>query len=167
MMSHTRFASLDDFRKGEIELISGSRKEYAFSNLFEVASASRPWDRTAVARNLEYVQEVVRAEGTSPWFACAHDEFVICMDGEVVVEYVQLKQPRSVVAGDRCGAVRVPGEPDGCRMGVVWLRRGHQALLNRDCAYRFLVRDSRPGVLLLQTMLGDLTVQKWAEICLN
>jgi hypothetical protein len=166
-MSTTRFASLDDYRKGEIELISGSRKEYAFSNLFEVASKSRPWDRIAVARNLEYVQEVVRTEGRSPWFACAHDEFAICMDGEVQVEYVQLSNPRALAAEDRCGAVRVAGEPEGRRMGVIRLRRGHQALLNRDCAYRFAAHGSRPGVLLIQTMLGDLTVQKWAEICLN
>ncbi len=166
-MSHTRFASLDNYRKGEIELISGSRKEYAFSNLFEVASKSRPWDRVAVARNLEYVQEVLRADGVSPWFACAHDEFALCMDGEIQVDYVQLSDPRSLAAEDRGGAVRVPGEPDGRRMGVVKLQRGHQALLNRDCAYRFAVQGNRPGVLLIQTMLGDLTVQKWAEICLN
>lgn len=166
-MSQTRFASLDDFRKGEIELISGSRKEYAFSNLFEVAATSRPWDRIAVARNLEYVQEVVRAEGVSPWFACAHDEFAICMDGEVHVEYVQLANPRRLAAEDRGGAVQVPGEPEGRRMGAVALRRGHQALLNRDCAYRFMAQGSRPGVLLVQTMLGDLTVQKWAGICLH
>lgn len=166
-MSHTRFASLDDYRKGEIELISGSRKEYAFSNLFEVASKSRPWDRVAVARNLEYVQEVLRADGVSPWFACAHDEFALCMDGEIQVEYVQLPDPRALTGEDRNGAVRVPGEPEGRRMGVIKLQRGHQALLNRDCAYRFFVQGSRPGVLLIQTMLGDLTVQKWAEICLN
>ncbi len=166
-MSHTRFASLDDYRKGEIELISGSRKEYAFSNLFEVASKSRPWDRVAVARNLEYVQEVVLAEDVSPWFACAHDEFVICMDGQVQVEYVQLSNPRALAAEDRGGAVQVRGDPEGRRMGVVTLDRGHQALLNRDCAYRFIAQDSRPGVLLLQTMIGDLTVQKWAEICLH
>ena len=166
-MSHTRFASLDHFRKGEIELISGSRKEYAFSNLFEVASKSRPWDRVAVARNLEYVQEVMRAEGLSPWFACAHDEFAICMDGEVQVDYLQLAKPRSLAAEDRCGAVRVPGQPEGRRMGVVKLQRGHQALLNKDCAYRFVAQEGRPAVLLVQTMIGDLTVQKWAEICLH
>ena len=166
-MSRTRFASLDDYRKGEIELISGSRKEYAFSNLFEVAATSRPWDRIAVARNLEYVQEVVLAEGTSPWYACAHDEFAICMDGEVQVEYVRLADPRSLMSGDRGGAVRVPGEPDGRRMGMVALQRGHQALLNGDCAYRFVAPRGRRGVLLVQTMIGDLTVQKWADICLH
>lgn len=166
-MSHTRFASLDDHRKGEIELISGSRKEYAFSNLFEVASRSRPWDRIAVALNLEYVQEVARAEGVSPWFTCAHDEFAICMDGEIQVEYMQLTSPRSLTADDGCGAVRVPGEPDGRRMGMIRLQRGHQALLNKDCAYRFVAQGSRPGALLIQTMLGDLTVQRWAEICLH
>jgi hypothetical protein len=166
-MSATGFASLDDYRKGEIELISGSRKEYGFSNLFEVASNSRPWDRIAVGKNLEYVQEVVRAEGTSPWFACAHDEFAICMDGQVQVEYMKLDDPRAVVAADRSGAVRVAGDPSGRRMGHIELKRGHQALLNSDCAYRFRAQGGRPAVLLIQTMLGDLTVQKWAEICLQ
>ena len=63
--------------------------------------------------------------------------------------------------------MQLSGEPEGRRLGVVGLRRGHQALLKRDCAYRFLAQGGRPGVLLVQTMLGDLTVQKWAEICLH
>jgi hypothetical protein len=95
-MSHTHFASLDDHRKGEIELSSGSRKEYAFSNLFEVASRSQPRNRVAEARNLDFVQEVMRAEGVSHWLAGGHDEFAICMDGEVEVQYVQLTNPRSL-----------------------------------------------------------------------
>ncbi len=165
-MPQTYFASLANYRKGDIELISGSKKEYAFSNLFEVASKSQPYERVAVGRNLEYVQEAVRAEGTSPWFACAHDEFVLCMDGEVQVEYVKLEDPRALLPQDQNGAVRVPGEPKGRRMGVIRLQRGHQALLNQDCAYRFVARGGA-GVLLIQTMLGELTVQKWAEICLQ
>jgi hypothetical protein len=165
-MSQTYFASLKSWRKGHIELISGSRKEYAFSNVFEVASKAAPWERVAVGRNLEYVQEVVRAEGVSPWFACAHDEFAVCMDGDVTVEYVRLEAPRAVAPADKTGAVLVGGEPLGRRMGTVRLRRGHQALLNKDCAYRFRA-DGDPGVLLVQTMLGELTVQRWAEICFS
>lgn len=165
-MSQTRFASLKDWRKGHIELISGSRKEYAFSNIFEVASKAVAWERVAVGRNLEYVQEAVRAEGVSPWFACAHDEFAICMDGDVTVDYVKLEAPRAVAAADKPGAVRLAGEPQGRRMGTIRLKRGHQALLNKDCAYRFRAHGD-PGVLLVQTMLGECTVQRWAEICLN
>ena len=162
-MSQTSFGSLKSYRKGYIELISGSRKEYAFSNIFEVASKAKPYERVAVGRNLEYVQEAVRAEGVSPWFACAHDEFAVCMDGEVVVEYLKLEAPRTVVEAEHSGAVLVQGDPVGRRMGAIGLKRGHQAMLNKDCAYRFHAQGE-PGVLLIQTILGDLTVQRWAEI---
>jgi hypothetical protein len=165
-MSQTYFASLESYRKGDIELISGSKKEYAFSNIFEVADTSKPYERVAVGRNLEYVQEAVRAEGVSPWYVCAHDEFVICMDGEVTIEYVKLDAPREFVPEGKNGAVQVTGEPKGKRMGSITLRRGHQALLNKDCAYRFSAKG-KPGVLLIQTILGDVTVQKWADICLQ
>lgn len=165
-MTETYFASLASYSKGNIELISGSKKEYAFSNIFEVASNARPHERVAVAKNLEYVQEVMRCEGASPWFACAHDEFALCMDGDVTVEYVKLDDPRALMAEDKNGAVPAGDAPAGKRMGTIRLRRGHQALLNRDCAYRFRASGA-PGVLLIQTILGDLTVQKWAEICLQ
>jgi hypothetical protein len=164
-MSETKFASLTRYRKGEIELISGSKKEYAFSNIFEVASGSKPYERVAVGKNLEYVQEAVRAEGVSPWYACAHDEFALCMDGEVQVEYVKLENPRGLASADKNGAVLVRGEPQGKPMGTVKLKRGHQALLNKDCAYRF--RAEQPGVLLIQTIQGDLTIQRWKDICLQ
>ena len=53
--------------------------------MFEVASKAKAYERVAVAKNFEYVIEAVRAEGTSPWYATAHDEFVLSMDGEVEV----------------------------------------------------------------------------------
>ena len=39
------------------------------------------------------------------------------------------------------------------------------ALLPANAAYRFTPRA--PGVILLQTILGDDTVERWAEICLS
>ena len=44
-------------------------------------------------------------------------------------------------------------------------RRGHMALLPAHAAYRF--HAERPGVILLQTIVGDDTVERWAEICLS
>lgn len=164
-MSQTYFASLSNYRKGEIELISGSKKEYVFSNLFEVAAGAKPYERVAVGKNLEYVVESIRAEGVSPWFACAHDEFALCMDGEVHVEYVKLENPRALTRDDQNGAVLVGGDPKGKRMGLIKLKRGHQALLNKDCAYRFHAQGV--GVLMVQTIAGPLTVEKWAQICLQ
>jgi hypothetical protein len=48
-------------------------------------------------------------------------------------------------------------------MGRVFLKKGHQALLPKGAAYQFSA--SRPSVLIQQTIAGDLTRQKWAEIC--
>ena len=159
----TKFGSLDDYTKGGIEIIDDDPKHYVFSNMFEVASTSKPWEKVAVAKNMEYVLEVIRAEGTSEWRTCAHDEFALVMDGEVTVELVKLDAP--LVPADKSGSVRVSGEPTGRRMGHIVLRRGHQALLPANAAYRFV--SARPGVILLQTIVGDDTVQRWADICLS
>jgi hypothetical protein len=160
MQAHTVFGSLTDYTKGSIELVSGEARHYVFSNIFEIAATSRPYERVVVARNMEYVQEVMRAEGVSPWFACGHDEFALCMDGEVIVEFIRLRTPPSA---DRNGAVLAGDAPEGERMGYVKLKRGHQVLLGAGNAYRFSA--IRTGVLMQQTVLGELSVQKWRDIC--
>ena len=114
--AHTVFGSLRDYTKGSIELVSGEARHYVFSNIFEVADKSKPWERVVVARNMEYVQEVMRAEGVSPWFACGHDEFALCMDGEVTVEFIKLKTPPDAAKN---GAVLAGEAPEGARMGRV------------------------------------------------
>lgn len=118
-----------------------------------------------MAVNIEYVIEAIRAEGHSTWMAAAHDEFCIVMDGEVEVEFVKLDKPESVVAVDKEGTVAVAGEPVGRRMGSITLKHGHQALLPKGAAYRF--KAQKPSVMIQQTILGDLTVQKWADICFS
>ena len=157
----TRFGSLSDYRKGSVEIISGSPKHYVFSNLFEVASKSKPYEKVVVGKNLEYVIEAIRAEGTSAWMACAHDEFAVCMDGEVRIDFIKLETPPAA----RDGTQRVAGEPKGRPMGNVALKRGHQALLPAGAAYRFSA--AKPGVLMQQTIVGELSVQKWSDICLK
>lgn len=159
----TTFGSLTDFTKGELEIINDNPKNYVFSNIFEVASKSRPYEKVVVAINLGYVFETLRAEGTSTWFAAAHDEFAIVMDGEVEVELLKLDAPDSVVPPTQRGAVAVQGTPAGRKMGYVKCKRGHQALLPKGAAYRF--KAERPGVILLQTVEGALSVQKWSDIC--
>jgi len=159
----TVFGSLDNYTKGDLEIINDDPKHYAFSNVFEVAEKSRPYEKVVVALNLGYVLEVLRAEGSSPWYAAAHDEFAIVMDGSVDVDLVKLATPDAVVEPTRQGAVLVKGEPVGRKMGWIRAGRGHQVLLPKGAAYRF--RAARPGVVLLQTILGELSVQKWAEIC--
>jgi len=160
---HTVFGSLAKHEKGTIEIVNDDPKHYVYSNVFEVASRSKPYEKVAVAKNLEYVIEAIRAEGSSPWMACAHDEFVVVLDGEVTVEYVKLDRPESVAPADKEGTVLVEGEPKGKRMGTVRLKRGHQALLPKGAAYRF--KAARPSAMIQQTIKGDLTQEKWAEIC--
>jgi len=130
----TRFGSLDDYEKGRVEVIDDEPHHYAFSNVFETASRSRPYEKVAVGKNRQYVLEAIRAEGTSDWRTCAHDEFALVMDGE----------------------------PAGPRMGEITARRGHMTLLPSGAAYRF--HADRPGVILMQTIEGPDTVYKWAEI---
>jgi len=48
-------------------------------------------------------------------------------------------------------------------MGNVALKRGHQALLPAGSAYRFTA--TKTGVLMQQTILGEMSVQKWSDIC--
>lgn len=157
----TTFGSLDRYQKGGIEVIQGQASHYAFSNVFEVAEKSSPYEKVVVGLNLGYVIEVLRAEGQSPWFTCAHDEFAISMDGEVRVDFLELDSPLNEGEGTRLAGERPQGKP----MGYVLLGRGHQCLLPAGCAYRF--DASRPGVLLQQTIQGPLSVEKWADICLK
>ncbi len=160
---HTVFGSLNDYVKGDLEIISDNPKYYAFSNVFEVAAKSKPYEKVVVALNMGYVLEAVRTEGTSPWYAASHDEFVIVLDGTVEVDLIKLADPDAVVARDKQGSVSVKGEPVGKKMGWIKANRGHQVLLPKGAAYRF--RAKAPGAMLMQTILGDLSVQKWSEIC--
>jgi hypothetical protein len=158
----TYFGSLENYQKGAVQVIDDNPKNYAFSNIFEVASKSKPYEKVAVGKNLKYVIEALRAEGTSPWFAAAHDEAALVMDGEVEVHYVKPDQP-AVKEGSE-GTVTLSAEPKGKKMGWVKCRRGHQALLPAGAAYQFRA-TGKPGVVLVQTILGPSTVEKWAEIC--
>ncbi|GAP36184.1 hydroxyquinol 1,2-dioxygenase [Piscinibacter sakaiensis] len=159
----TVFGSLDRYEKGGVQVIDDRVTNYAFSNCFEIASKAAPYERVVFGQNQIYVLETVRAEGVSPWFTCAHDEFALCMDGEVEVHLVKLEAEQTVPDAEHNGAVLVKGEPRGAKMGWMRLRRGHQALLPKNAAYQF--RAARPSVLVLQTCKGDLSVERWAEIC--
>lgn len=159
----TKFGSLSSYEKGRIDVIDDDAKHYAFSNIFEVAEHAKPWEKIAVGKNMQYVLEVIRAEGTSPWRTCAHDEFPLVMDGQLVLELVKLDVP--LAPEGKNGSIAISGEPAGKLMGRITLRRGHQALLPANSAYRFHAETT--SVILLQTILGDDTVQKWAEICLS
>ena len=157
----TIFASLEHFQKGGVQPINDDPRNYAFSNIFEVASKAEPYEKIAVGKNLKYVLEAIRADGTSPWFTASHDEAALVMDGEVEIRLVKLAE--KIVSDDHEGTTMLEGKPDGKRMGEIVAGRGHMALLPKGAAYQF--HASRPSVILLQTIKGDLTVERWSEIC--
>ena len=82
MPQETVFGSLESYDKGSIEL-NDDLKHYAFSNVFEVAGKSKPFERVAVTKNIEYCAEVTKVDGAGPWYVAPHDEFAVVMDGEV------------------------------------------------------------------------------------
>ena len=160
----TEFGSIDSYRKGGVQPINDDPRKYVFSNVFEVAATSAPWERVVVGKNFEYVIEVARAEGTSPWYTCAHDEFALCMDGQVEVHLIKLDNPDSVVDPESEGAHLIAGDmPAGRKMGRLVLGRGHMGMLPVGSAYRLV--SPGPCAVLFQTILGPVSVQKWAEIC--
>ncbi len=156
----TRLASLDDYQKGGVEVIDDDPKNYAFSNIFEVASHARPFEQIAVGKNFEYVLEAVRVEGTSGWRACSHDQSALVMDGEVEFTLRTLGDGPSLPDS---GSVGVPDEATQTLMGRVVARRGHLTLLPAGRAYRYA--STSPAVLLIQTAEGVDTQFRWAEIC--
>ena len=132
-------------------------------NVFETANKSGPYEKVVFGQNQIYVLECLRAEGNSPWYTCAHDEFALVMDGEVEIHLVKLEPSQTVPDENHNGAVLVEGKPRGQKMGWMKLKRGHQALLPKNTAYQF--RSATPGVIVLQTCKGDLSIERWAEIC--
>ena len=158
----TVFGSLDDYTKGTIDIIDDDPKRYAFSNVFEVASTAKPYEKVAVGKNRQFVVEAIRAEGTSEWRTAPHDEFALVMDGEVEIRLRKLGADDIGATAER-GSNALDGNPSGDPMGHVIARRGHMTLLPVGAAYQF--HAERPGVIMMQTVAGEDTVYKWAEIC--
>ena len=111
----TVFGSLDNYEKGRVIVIDDDPKAYVFSNVFEVANTSKPYEKVAVGKNLEYVLEAIRCEGTSEWRATPHDEFALVMDGTVVVEL--LDPDDQLVDPTAHGSIGLSDEPPGTADG--------------------------------------------------
>jgi hypothetical protein len=157
----TVFGSLANYEKGGVEVINDQPQNYVFSNFFEVANRSKPWEKVAVAKNMEYVIEAIRAEGVSPWRIASHDEFALVMDGRVTID---LLDPDSVtVDASASGSIAVEGEPSGKKMGRIVATRGHMSLLPANRCYRMSADEA--SVVLLQTIQGPDTIERWSTIC--
>ena len=159
----TEFGSLESFEKGGVTIVNDDVRNYVFSNVFEVAGNAKPFEKVAVAKNLEYVLETVRVEGVSPWRTSTHDEFALVMSGEVRFEFLDLENPPADLPPE--GSVQLEGTPLGPPMGHVIGRRGHMVILPAHSAYRY--RAEQPAALLLQTIESADTRFRWAEICQN
>ena len=157
----TVFGSLDHYDKGGVEIIDDDPKNYVFSNMFEVASRAKPWEKVAVAKNQEYVLEAIRAEGTSEWRVTPHDEFALVVDGAVVIELLDPASP--LVDLNESGSRAVKGTPEGTPMGTIHAGHGHMALLPAGRCYRMSAK--KPSVVLPQTIQGPDTIERWADIC--
>ena len=157
----TRFGSLSDYSPGRVTVIQDDPRNYAYSNVFAVAAAARPYEKVAVAKNAEYVLEVVRAEGRSPWRLARHDEFCLVMDGEAEFRFVQPHDQGLVPSAD--GSVTLSGRADGSAVGRVRARTGHLVMLPAGLAWE--IEPTGTAVLLTQTIEGPETVYRWSEIC--
>jgi hypothetical protein len=157
----TQFASLEHFDKGGVSVINDEPSSYVFSNVYEVTSNAKPFEKVAVAKNLDYVLEAVRVEGTSPWRTSSHDEFALVMSGTVTFEFIDLSPDAVERPGQ--GSIELAGEVEGPTMGHVIARRGHMVLLAAGSAYRYTSEE--PAALLVQTMASTDTVFRWREIC--
>ena len=109
-------ASLASYDKGSIEL-NDDLRHYAFSNIFEVCSKSKPYERVMVASNLEYAAEAVRAEGASPWYTAPHDEFATVMDGEIEAHLLPAHRRGKAHAQGGCRAPESRPEGKAHRQG--------------------------------------------------
>jgi len=164
MNAQTKFASIDDFTKGGVEITGKDEaSRYLFSNMFEVTSKAQAWERIVVAKNLEFTIEATRAEGDSPWYTCAHDETALLMQGAMAIHFIQPGDASGLPAADNEGAIRLNGEPQGAKMGHIVASRGHLTLLPAGSAYQF--RANGLGMVLIQSALGEESIEKWAEIC--
>ena len=160
----TVFGSIDNYEKGGVEITGNEdARDYLFSNMFEVAGNAGPWERIVIAKNLENTIECIRAEGDSPWYICSHDETALLMQGSMEVRFIQPEDGGLVPPQEQQGSVRLSTQPEGRAMGRVNATRGHLVLLPAGAAYRF--RAAELSVILLQTIRGDESVEKWAEIC--
>ena len=164
MSTATCFASTDDYSKGGVEIIGDdAAPRYLFSNMFEVAEQAQPWERVVVAKNLEFTVECARAEGDSPWFICGHDETCLVMQGALDIHFIAVSAASLKPVAGHNGAVRLAMAPAGTKIGHVSLERGHMALLPANSAYQ--LRPKNLGVVLLQSLQGQESVERWAAIC--
>lgn len=150
--------SMARYVKGGVDIVDPREnlKRYVYSNIYEIgARAKKPYEKLAVAKNGPYVIECIVAEGTMPeWRLQSHDEFLLCIEGEVRVDFIE--PSAELPAG---GHTEVPGEA----LGYIIVRAGNLCLLPKGMAYK--LSASRRSLLLQQAKQSADTVFAWEAIC--
>ena len=117
-------ASMAHYNKGGVDIIDPHEnvKRYVYSNVYEIGARAKPYEKIAVAKNGPYVIECVVAEGAmAQWCLQPHDEFIVCLEGEVRVDFIE---PRAELAAGAHS--EVPGE----NMGHIIVREGNLSCAN-------------------------------------
>jgi len=149
--------SMARHEKGGVDIVDPreSVKRYVYSNVYEIGARAKPYEKLAVAKNGAYVVECIVAEGVMPqWHLQPHDEFLLCLEGEVRIDFIE---PRSELPPGAHTAV--PGEA----MGYIIVREGNPCLLPKGMAYK--LSANRRSLLLQQAKQSEDTVFAWEEIC--
>jgi hypothetical protein len=150
-------ASMRQYSKGGVEIVDPREnvKRYVYSNVYEIGARAKPYEKLAVAKNGPYVVECIVAEGVMPqWRLQPHDEFLVCLEGEVRVDFIA---PRTELPPG--GHPEVPGE----ELGYIIIREGNLCLLPKGVAYK--LSAGRRSLLLQQGKQSADTVLAWEEIC--
>jgi len=149
--------SMAQHAKGGVDIVDPREhiRRYVYSNVYEIGARAKPYEKLAVAKNGPYVIECMVAEGAMPkWRLQPHDEFLLCLEGEVRVDFIE---PRTELpAGSHA---EVPGEA----MGYIIVREGNLCLLPQGMAYK--LSAPRRSLLLQQAKQSEDTVFAWEEIC--
>ena len=108
----TDFGSIEDFRTGGVMAIDDDPKNYVFSNIFEVASKAKPYERVAVAKNFEYVIETIsRRRDLATGTPARTTSSRLAMDNQIKVELIKLDDPDAAVDPESEGAVKLTVSP--------------------------------------------------------
>lgn len=150
-------ANMTHYSKGGVDIVDPREniKRYVYSNVYEIGARAKPYEKIAVAKNGPYVIECIVAEGVmSEWRLQPHDEFIVCLEGEVRVDFIE---PRAKIAAGPYSDV--PGES----IGYITVREGNLCLLPKGIAYKFSAASR--SLLLQQAKHSDETILAWETIC--
>ena len=87
----TVFGSLNDYTKGELKIINDDPKHYVFSNIFDVATKSKPYEKVVGGRSTSSTSSKPSAPKACPTgLQRRTTKFAIIMDGEVRIDLVKL-----------------------------------------------------------------------------